>query len=410
MKKLTLKKINFWLLLLIVASISLEKRAIPYLILAYTLTLLLQRDFVSRVKNIRNRFTFFSVSFYLLLIVGCFHSSNIDSALFDLEVKFSLFLFPVILPLVDLSRKEFGQVLLAYIIGCFVAFLICLSMATIYFYTLYDPSVFYYNNLSVFHHPTYFSMYLNFAVIILYYFLISGKNDFYIKSDIILIMMVTIFSVFVVMLSSKMGLITLLIIIFGGTILWFLKSRAVFPSILVFLMVSSLIYMSFKYSTLIQSRINEAVKSISEEDYSFSTTSARIAIWEVSLALFKEAPVIGYGTGDVKDALMDEYKTRDYKFLYLKRLNAHNQYLQAVIALGAIGLIVFLFSIFYPLKLILHSRNMLYAAFLFLVTFNFLTESLLETQAGVVFYAFFNSFLYFNNHNTNTDKGRRLKS
>ena len=403
MGKLTSKKVSFWLLLMIVISISLEKRAVPYLISTYCVSLLFQREFYKNLRQINNRFTWISISFYLLLVVGCLYSANLEAGLFDLEVKFSMFLFPLIFSVVKLDKSDFGKVLLAFIVGCFISFLICLSMATLYFFSSYDPSVFYYDKLSVFHHPTYFSMYLNFAVIIIYYFLIYGKNNFYIKSDIVLILMITVFSVFVVMLSSKMGLITLLVIIFGGTILWFLKSRAVFPSILVFLMISSLIYISFKYSNSIQSRINEAVKSISEDDYSFSTTSARIAIWEVSSDLIKKEPIIGYGTGDVKDVLMDEYKTNNYNFLYYKRLNAHNQYIQMTIAVGIIGLLLFLLSVYYPVRLIFRSKNMLYAGFLFLVGFNFLTESVLETQAGVVFYALFNALLYFNNHNTSVN-------
>jgi O-antigen ligase len=397
-KYANLRNINFIFLLLTVIAISLEKRAVPYLILAFSLTLVTQKSALQRLKLLKNPFTIFSVLFYVLLVVGYVYSENQKAALFDLEVKFSLFLFPILLPLIELDRKQFEKVLLAFVGGCFIAFLICLSMATLYFYSSLDPAVFYYNRLSVFHHPTYFSMYLNFAVIIIYYFLIYGGDAFYVRSKVALIAMIIVFSIFVVMLSSKMGLITLLVIIFGGTILWFLRSRAVFPSILVFLMVSSLIYISFRYSTTIQDRINEAVKSISEENYSFSTTSARIAIWEVSTDLLKASPVIGYGTGDVKDELMKEYEKRGYSFLHYKKLNAHNQYLQAAIGLGFIGLLVFLVSILFPLKEIIRGRNMLYAGFLFLVTFNFFTESALETQAGVVFYAIFNALLYFNRH------------
>jgi O-antigen ligase len=394
-----LSKLNFSLLLLTVIAISLERRAVPVLIVGYVATLLLKKSTWRRLHKINNSFTWISVSFYLILLMGCFYSANTGAALFDLEVKFSLFLFPIILPVVELSRKQFEQVLLAFVGGCFIAFLICLSMATIYFYSSYDPSVFYYDKLSVFHHPTYFSMYLNFAVVIVYYFLIYGNDEFYIRSNVILIALIIVFSIFVVLLSSKMGLITLLVIIFGGTIFWFLKSRAVFPSILVFLMVSSLIYISFKYSTIIQNRINEAVKSISEENYSFSTTSARIAIWEVAVDLVKKEPIFGYGTGDIKDVLMKEYEERGYTFLHYKKLNAHNQYIQAVIGLGIIGLLVFLWSVFYPIRRIVKGRNILYAGFLFLVTFNFFTESVLETQAGVVFYALFNALLFCNLHN-----------
>ena len=396
-----LQRVSRWLLYLLTASIALEKRAVPYLISLFVITILFQKETYKKISSLNNRFTLASISFYVLLLLGMIHTENSSSGWFDLEVKFSMFLFPVILPFFKINKRIFNKVILSFIIGCFIAFLICLSMATMYYFSSLDPSVFYYNKLSVFHHPTYFSMYLNFSIVIFYYVLITGNKDFLIRSDFLLILMISMFSVFVVLLSSKMGLITLLVIIFAGTVLWFLKSRAIFPSILVFLMVSSMIYISFNYSNIIQERINEAVQSISEEDYSFSTTSARLAIWEVAMDVIEESPIYGYGTGDVKDELLKVYKEREYNFLFYNKLNCHNQYLQSAIAFGVIGLIIFLFSIFYPLREILQGRNYLYAGFLFIIVVNFLTESVLETQAGVVFYALFNSFLYFNHRNIN---------
>ena len=39
--------------------------------------------------------------------------------------------------------------------------------------------------------------------------------------------------------------------------------------------------------------------------------------------------------------------------------------------------------------------NWLYAFFLFSIIFNFLVESMLEKQSGVIYFAFFNALLYF---------------
>ena len=402
-----LAKVSFWLLQLTVASIALERRAVPYLISAFTLSIIVRAlisakhktgEFPS-LKTAFNKFALFSIAYYVLLIFGMLHTDNAAAGWFDLEVKFSMLLFPILFPFVSLTKKQFGSILFAYVVGCLIAFLICLSMASLYFFSSYDPSVFYYDKLSVFHHPTYFSMYLNFAIIIFYYFLIVGRENFILKSDVILIVFIILFSVFVVLLSSKMGLMTLLVIIFGGTILWFLKSRAVFPSILVFLMVSSLIYVSFKYSSTIQERIFEAVRSISDDQDAYSSTSARIAIWELSADLVKQSPIIGYGTGDVKDKLMKAYEDGGFAYLLAHKLNAHNQYVQNSVAMGLTGLMIFLISILFPLGSIRKHQNMLYGGFIFLVTANFMAESVLETQAGVVFYALFNSFLYYNSKN-----------
>jgi O-antigen ligase len=127
-----------------------------------------------------------------------------------------------------------------------------------------------------------------------------------------------------------------------------------------------------------------------------STTGARMIIWDLSWDIIAERPVFGSGTGDVKDDLMVQYKKNEYHHLFEHQLNAHNEFIQMLIAIGVVGCIIFLLYIFYPLT---HSDlfgNIVYLGFILIIFFNFMTESMLETQAGVVFYAFFNALFYFN--------------
>jgi len=77
------------------------------------------------------------------------------------------------------------------------------------------------------------------------------------------------------------------------------------------------------------------------------------------------------------------------------RLRAHNQYLSIAVAFGIVGLVWFLITLFYPIFLCGKSKSYLYVSFLLIAIVSFLTEDTLETQAGVTFYAFFNSFLLF---------------
>jgi O-antigen ligase len=80
-----------------------------------------------------------------------------------------------------------------------------------------------------------------------------------------------------------------------------------------------------------------------------------------------------------------------------QRLNAHNQYLQTTVALGVIGLLVLILILLLPALQAYRQNNFPYFVFLVLLGFNLLFESMLETQAGVVFYAFFNVVLYQKN-------------
>ena len=128
-----------------------------------------------------------------------------------------------------------------------------------------------------------------------------------------------------------------------------------------------------------------------------TSAGVRVLLWKSALELAAENPILGVGTGDIKDELLKNYKKNDYEYPYYKRYNAHSQYFQSLAALGTIGLIllvlIFTVSIYYSVI----KRNYLFLMFILNIGVACATESILEVQAGVVFLAFFMSLLNFNN-------------
>ena len=80
-----------------------------------------------------------------------------------------------------------------------------------------------------------------------------------------------------------------------------------------------------------------------------TSTSIRILVWSFSLNLIKSNPIIGVGTGDIKDELIKLYKKEGYPILVKRQYNSHNQYLQTAAALGIPTLIVLLLMFISPL-------------------------------------------------------------
>ena len=74
------------------------------------------------------------------------------------------------------------------------------------------------------------------------------------------------------------------------------------------------------------------------------------------------------------------------------KLNAHSQFLQTGIALGIPGLSALVAMLLVPLSL-RRNRFILFISLTVIMTLNFLVESMLEVQAGVIFYAYFSSLL-----------------
>jgi O-antigen ligase len=114
-------------------------------------------------------------------------------------------------------------------------------------------------------------------------------------------------------------------------------------------------------------------------------------VWQSALELIRQHP-LGVGTGDVKDELVKRYEIHGFKKPLEKKLNAHSQWLQSSVALGWPGML-FLSLPFLLMALILYRKfTWLGAVFLGLTGFNFLVESMLEVQAGVIPFVFFMFF------------------
>ena len=108
-------------------------------------------------------------------------------------------------------------------------------------------------------------------------------------------------------------------------------------------MGGSLVF-NYNYSKLFKGRIDELIYSLNATKKTNSSSGARQAIWGVALNLIKDKPILGYGTGDGKQVLLDAYKERGLNTLYEKKYNTHNQFLQTGLSLGVIGfLFLFLF-------------------------------------------------------------------
>ena len=131
-------------------------------------------------------------------------------------------------------------------------------------------------------------------------------------------------------------------------------------------------------------------------DANGSSVFQRVEYIKASFEIIKDNPVFGVGTGIIKP-FADYYENTNSKLRPEYRLRSHNQYLAITVAFGVVGLLWFLFSMFYPLIADKGNRNYLYIVFLFIVMLSMFTDDTLETQVGATLFAFFNSFLVFCN-------------
>jgi hypothetical protein len=139
--------------------------------------------------------------------------------------------------------------------------------------------------------------------------------------------------------------------------------------------------------------VNEYDEFRGNRHVSGHSLSMRMYFWKAALLNIRERPVAGAGTGDVQQVMNEKYT--EYKMpldeQWYKR--PHNQYLTIGVALGIPGLLLFAFSLAYPPVALRRTLHVLYWPFLLLALVSFVFEDTLETQAGLTFYAFFNTLL-----------------
>lgn len=390
------------ILSLVAFLLPLHQRFVPPAIIALTgLSFLCHNEYRSLVKN---KISIALITLYVLYLIGMIYTENINSGKFDLEVKLSILIFPIaLLPILLLNREQLLKCFVFFIWGCIVASILCLLIAAKEYrweqmrlatnqYTLNNGiNLFLGSRFSFFLHPSYFSMYISFGLSIMMFGNIPGfMNRFYIKWPIIVL-----FIIMIVLLASKAGIFVL----FALVLIYIIKMRSIKLTILLLGVFISSFIVLYNFAPEFALRFIGFASVISEnkvESSSTESSTARVLVWDSSLKIIKENVVFGCGTGDVKTELNKVYKEKNYLGLLQKELNAHNQFLQTMLAIGLIGLLILIYIFIATIRVFVKHRSVLGILLVFILLSNFAVESMLETQAGVVFFAFWLSIMNYN--------------
>lgn len=397
-----LNKAELWLLLAIAFLIPLHQPLSSFFsFVVLALWLINQVRSYQRCGNLFPLFkknVFALSAIYFLFIAGSFYSSDKDATLFDLQVKLPIVAFAAFFATRTIRRETTKIIGIAFIAGTLLSSFVMLIAATIKYTAELDAGVFYYVLLASPYHPTYFAMYLIWSMVLITELTVSHEVKPYSAKAIAYWMLYLFFHIMVVLMSSKAGLLSLVLawcfVIFKVSTLY--KSWK--KTMICLLIAASAYILSAALFPRSFGRIETAGEAISQVDKSngsnTESTFQRVMIWKASVEIVKNHWITGVGTGDVRKALESEYRTSGNVAGLEAGLNVHNQYLQVGIALGIPGVVVFLITIGWPFVLALYRKYWAYAFFLLAVGMNLLFESMLERQAGVMFYAFFTT-LYF---------------
>ena len=305
----------------------------------------------------------------------------------DLEVKMSIFFIPVMFLTTNIVNKYtvFG-LLRTFIFGVSLSLAVQFGIAAVTFNETGHTDVFYYNLLSYFHHPSYFSMYTNFAIASLLVLIFHYRDRPQWQHFVLLGFLI----IGVYQLSSRAGMLTLiLLLIYAFIYIIFPKLR--WRKMLYALGATVILSGAILYPITKYTKTFRTVKVGTSK----SSAGVRLAMWESAIPLVKSNFLFGVGTGDVNRELQKLFAEDKIVRAVRDNLNAHNQFLQTQAGLGLMGTISLLLAIILPLWVSVKKGKLFFPLFALILVVNFLTESVLQTQAGVVYYALMNTIVFF---------------
>ena len=400
-KNKTQINILIWNIILLMLSFFFLPPASPGLTLLLAIfTISYSRNKLQNLKKNLRFILLFSAIFWVYLF-GMLFTHNVEKGWTVVILKFSFLAFPLIFGLLDtdfFQRKQMKFLMGAFILITTSSVVFSLIHAAYEYFNHNDKQAFFYARLSYLLHPSYYALYLNVALIAVVCRLLVTKIVEKNNSKILYWFLIPFYIVFLILLESKAGLIGLMSVILMTLIHLIFTERNIKSAgrLAALSLITAGLTIVFIPDTT--SRVNQVVNTIDEEEESaanHSASAARFYLWEAAFKAYMEKPVIGHGSGDVKEQLMHQYKIQNNSRALEMRYDAHNQYLHSMVATGILGLLSLLILVGFPMFFSLNGRILFYFLLGFLMAINLLVESMFERQAGVMFYAFFNSLLFF---------------
>ncbi len=403
-RRLVHQKIYFFLSCAIVFILPLHERYTNIAIVLFALNWIIEGHFKEKARLLKKNFLALTfIGFYGIYLLGLIYTSNFDYAFLDLQIKLPLLLFPLILISARFTERQAYIIENVFITACLVAFTCCMGNA-FYKYFYRGIKEFTYIPFSIIMHPGYLSLSINMAVIILLNRLCIRENFSFNKQWWEILAIAALVG-FAVMLLARIGVVTVFfsVMAFGSAFIIKRLGLAKGGVILTITIITSF----YSISTIpnIKARMNQTIDAIQSElenpdfgkkqEETVNSSQARIYIWQSAWVIIKKNPIIGVGTGDVRDALQESYKENGLMFAIKRRLNSHNQYIQTTVTLGFMGLMGLLACLTFGFLKGIRSKDWIYIGFLGQMALFFLTDSFIEIQVGAVFFSFFNSFLAF---------------
>ncbi len=373
--------------------INVSKLAGPYILLMAIVILI---NYLRKTITFQlNKFSLLFALFYSAYAIGIIWTENMDQASKYLEYKAVFILFPFLFSF----RKPTGFTMKPIYWGLILATLLSFAYGIYigipcYIQHFSFPYCFLKSHLSPHMHPTYMSVFALLSMVSAYFLHKEGSFK-----RATLFVLIGVLVLYTLLLMSLAGLLSIMLL---GTILFlvYLKNRFSLKVMICFTLVGICLLVVLIFKTpFIRDDINETARTteryfksegkfIQQLSESPSSTETRLVMWSITCEEIAKHP-LGVGTGNVDIYLGNNIRAKGNPTFADQEYNPHNQFLQTQLEIGVFGLIILLLITFGGVIYSIKKRSLLLIVLFLSLLLNSLFESMLQLQAGIIFYLFF---------------------
>lgn len=328
---------------------------------------------------------------YGLQIIGLLYTSNLQTGFFILEKKLSLILIPlIVLPVVLKFDPDLKALFKKLGIITILSSVVLIILAGIKSLFLHDPRAFYFEEVTSIHY-VYYSIYFACGSLILIDSVFESSHQ---RKTLVIILLFAYSLCVLVLVASKTGMMA-----FGAAAVVVLyrriENRKIFAVALIMMALLSTVFLYFNETT--RNRfvgLDEHLSILKLDDFRgkevhITDLNMRLLFWKISVSnLWKENAILtGVGTGDAQDFIDALYVLPQYDLRGYIGWDSHNQWVYTLIQLGIIGFAAMALLYGRYFLLAWKKNNLAFLSFLIITSLFTLSESILESNKGIVFVA-----------------------
>jgi O-antigen ligase len=395
-KSINYEKIYYYSVLLFAFLLPLSRAAVSFFVILLPIVWLIEGNLKAQLQKIKSNktlvFLFLFISFTFISILWTQHYDDAKRPLRLLSYFFALFVIAT-----SFNPKYTDKVISAFLSGMFISEIIAYGV----FFRLWTFKHATPQYLSPFMHHIDYSVFLAFTSILLLNRLISSKYP--LKEKIFYGFFFFTVTGNLFLSPGRTGQVALIVAIFVMFSIHFRVSIKAF--LLSILFITTIFFTSYNVSPIFNKRVHQASNDIEKiMHHKFNSSwGIRAAFWITSLNIVQKNPLIGVGIGDFYSATKHELEKQKYKDIststknFMSTNTPHNQYLLILMQTGVIGFTLFLFFIYYFIKLPIRDKEIKEISLLFSAIFftSFIADTLLMQQFPlalfIVFIGLFNA-------------------